>query len=429
MTRPSRLRRLLVPGESRAFRAALDATLATLATLAGLGPQALALSLGAGRRHPALVDVATAPRPDADVVAAAEALPWATDSVAAVVCDGLLERLERPERALHEIARVLAPGGVLLLAASHLRPSRSEPGHLASPTPFGLERLVRSAGLEILERGAAAEPSSALSELAVEMVQKALPWRPLARAAAGLAAVAALPFRPLDRRIDRAAGGAGLAAASYVRARKPPLPPLPPGPLRLHVGSGAARLEGWVNLDIQALPGVDVVADVTEGLRFSGAEAIYAEHFLEHLPVDAALGFLREAHRALAPGGWLRLSTPNLDWIWITHYRPEALGEEKILRTVRTNRAFYGWQHRFLWSRDLLAEALVACGFAAPRWCRWGESELPVFHGIERHETYPDEPHLPHVLIAETHKAEPRPERLAELRAFLQQELLSHLKG
>ena len=198
---------------------------------------------------------------------------------------------------------------------------------------------------------------------------------------------------------------------------------------RLHVGAGRMRLEGWTNVDLQALPGVDVVADVTRGLRFRGVEAVFAEHFLEHLPVDAALDFLLEAHRVLVPGGWMRLSTPNLDWVWSTHYRLDAEAEEKRDAAVRLNRAFHGWEHRFVWNRELLAEALAACGFDPVRWCRYGESELPIFQGIERHDTYQDVPELPHVIIAEAAKGEPRPERLARLREMLAREFLAHLKG
>ena len=62
---------------------------------------------------------------------------------------------------------------------------------------------------------------------------------------------------------------------------------------RLHIGSGRERLEGWVNIDAQALPGVDVVADVTKGLQFENVEAIFAEHFIEHLPLDLAVGVAR----------------------------------------------------------------------------------------------------------------------------------------
>jgi predicted SAM-dependent methyltransferase len=196
---------------------------------------------------------------------------------------------------------------------------------------------------------------------------------------------------------------------------------------RLHVGSGRARLEGWVNIDIQQIPGVDVVADVTQGLQFENAEAVFAEHFLEHLAIDDAIKFLRESHRVLGPGGWLRLSTPNLDWVWSTHYHPGGSADEMRRDALMINRAFRGWRHQFLWNREMLGEALAACGFEPVRWCRYGVSELPVFQGIERHETYVDEPDLPHVIIAEASKATPQPERLERFRELVQRELLDHM--
>lgn len=217
-------------------------------------------------------------------------------------------------------------------------------------------------------------------------------------------------------------------------ASRSPLPAEPGGapgdaaPLRLHVGAGRARLEGWVNLDIQDLPGVDVVADVTRGLDFTDVEAIYAEHFLEHLRADQAIDFLAECHRCLLPGGRLRLSTPNLDWVWLTHYHPAAPAEIKRHEALRTNRAFHGWRHRFLWNRELLAAALEACGFDDLAWCRWGESEHEVFRGIERHDTYADAPELPHVLVAEAVRGGERPAALAALRATFEEELLRHLE-
>jgi len=198
--------------------------------------------------------------------------------------------------------------------------------------------------------------------------------------------------------------------------------------LRLHIGSGNVRIPGWTNVDAQRLPGVDVVADVTGGLGFAGAEAVFAEHFLEHLAVDDALRFLLEAHRVLADGGWVRLTTPNLDWVWSTHYRLAGDAAEKREAALAINRAFRGWRHQFLWNQEMLAEALAACGFEEIRWCRRGESELPFFQDLERHDTYEDSEEMPHILIVEARKGEPRPDRLRELRAAVQDGFLDHMK-
>jgi hypothetical protein len=197
--------------------------------------------------------------------------------------------------------------------------------------------------------------------------------------------------------------------------------------LCLHIGSGRERLDGWVNIDAQALPGVDVVADVTKGLQFANVKAIFAEHFIEHLRLDLAVDFLREAWRVLGRKGWIRLSTPNLDWVWASHYRLAAEPAMKREAALQLNRAFHGWRHQFLWNREMLGEALAACGFDDVRWCAYGQSELPHFRGIERHETYGDSPELPHVIIVEARKGEARPERLAEFQALIQREFLIHL--
>ncbi len=200
--------------------------------------------------------------------------------------------------------------------------------------------------------------------------------------------------------------------------------------VKLHVGCGRERLEGWVNLDTQSYPGVDVVADVTEGLDFSEVEAVYAEHFLEHLTIAQALDFLLECHRVLRDGGLLRLTTPNLDWAWKSHYWLEDTTPElKRQMAFALNLAFYGWEHRFLWNRETLERALTACGFGELAWPDHGESEHELFRGIERHRTYENLPGLPHVLIVDARKGAPAPEALAAFRRTAQESFLDHMKG
>ena len=197
-------------------------------------------------------------------------------------------------------------------------------------------------------------------------------------------------------------------------------------PVRLHVGCGNKRLEGWVNVDVEALPEVDVVADVRSGLEFRGAEAVFAEHFLEHLRIDEAMAFLGQAHGCLRDGGWLRLSTPNVDWVWRVLYSDDRSSPDRRERGLDFNRSFYGWGHRFLWNHELLQEALEAVGFTEVRFCRYGESELAMFRGLERHETYPDDPAVPHVLIVEAAKGIRDPDRLARFENLLRERFLQH---
>lgn len=199
---------------------------------------------------------------------------------------------------------------------------------------------------------------------------------------------------------------------------------------RLHLGSGTVHLDGWLNVDIQALPGVDFVHDATQPLPFRDVEAVFAEHFLEHLTIQEAIGCLLDVHRLLRPGGVLRLSTPNLDWVWATHQAPpDAPPDLQALSVLSRNRAFYAWGHRFLWTKELLSRALAATGFTDLRWHRYGESDRDIFQRLERHETYGDAPDLPHVLIAEATKGRPAPKALEAFRALVAKEFLEHLGG
>jgi len=174
-------------------------------------------------------------------------------------------------------------------------------------------------------------------------------------------------------------------------------------PLRLHLGCGQSPIPGWLNVDVQALPGVDRVLDVRKGLPFENVAAIYAEHFLEHLDVADGLACLAECRRVLAPDGILRISTPNLDWVLATHYRYGnwPAEEDAIADCFQMNRAFHGWGHRFLYNRQLLTAALRASGFADVSMHRYGESDVPELASLERHEKSGDSPELPHVLIAQ----------------------------
>ena len=172
---------------------------------------------------------------------------------------------------------------------------------------------------------------------------------------------------------------------------------------RLHIGCGPQVLAGWVNVDLEHHPGVDLVLDVRDGLPFRRVRYAFAEHFLEHLSYDEGLRFLRECRQALADDGVLRLSTPNLDWVVATQYNAAAFASEddRVRACFAMNKAFRGWGHQFLYNASTLEATLAAAGFASVRFYAYGESDDPVLAKLERHETLPDAPHLPHVIVAE----------------------------
>jgi predicted SAM-dependent methyltransferase len=191
-------------------------------------------------------------------------------------------------------------------------------------------------------------------------------------------------------------------------------------PVRLHLGSGQSPIAGWINIDIQPLPGVDRVLDVRRGLPYDDVAAIYGEHFLEHLELEEGLACLVECRRVLAPDGILRISTPNLDWVLASHYRYGrwTADDEAVSDCFQMNRAFHGWGHRFLYNRQTLHAALLAAGFSTITMHRYGESDVAELAGLERHEKSGDTAELPHVLVAQ---ASGRRERLPMSRALLEE--------
>ena len=171
---------------------------------------------------------------------------------------------------------------------------------------------------------------------------------------------------------------------------------------RLHVGCGPQLLPGWINVDNQPYNGIDAVVDVRNGVPYEDLEFIFAEHFIEHLSFDDAQRFLRDCRRALAPDGVLRLTTPNLDWVWLTQYH---LGQwqapsEAVRDCFWMNKAFRGWGHQFLYNVQTLTECLREAGFAIVEETKYGESKHDVLRGIERHEQYP-EGDISHIVIVE----------------------------
>jgi predicted SAM-dependent methyltransferase len=173
--------------------------------------------------------------------------------------------------------------------------------------------------------------------------------------------------------------------------------------LQLHLGCGPIALEGWINIDNQPYAGIDFRWDLARGIPFRNARYVFAEHFIEHLSYQQGADFTRGCRAALRDDGILRLSTPNLDWVWQVSYHPGMWSnEDEALRDCFVlNRAFRGWGHQFLYNPQTLAALLQNSGFATVRPLRYGESDTPALAGLERHEQYPDVPELPHVLVVE----------------------------
>lgn len=77
-------------------------------------------------------------------------LPFRDACFDTVLCLQVLEHVPRPRRLLDEIARVLRPGGALVLTAPHIWGLHEEPRDYYRFTPFGLRHLGEAAGLRVV---------------------------------------------------------------------------------------------------------------------------------------------------------------------------------------------------------------------------------------------------------------------------------------
>jgi SAM-dependent methyltransferase len=84
---------------------------------------------------------------------------------------------------------------------------------------------------------------------------------------------------------------------------------------RLNWGCGKVTPPGWINSDIKSGPGIDISADILEGLPLhdDSIDYISSQHALPALKVWNQLEALSELRRVLKPGGVLRLCLPDLD--------------------------------------------------------------------------------------------------------------------
>lgn len=118
------------------------------------------LDVGCGRRpYARWLDAATdyvgldmTPAPGGpDVCATAWRLPFADRSFDAVLSTQTIEHVAEPAEAVAEMARVLRPGGSLVLSAPQTWRLHEAPHDYFRFTRYGLAALVERAGLELLE--------------------------------------------------------------------------------------------------------------------------------------------------------------------------------------------------------------------------------------------------------------------------------------
>jgi predicted SAM-dependent methyltransferase len=124
---------------------------------------------------------------------------------------------------------------------------------------------------------------------------------------------------------------------------------------------------------------------------------VFADNMIEHVSLARGRAFLQHAHRAMRPGGTLRLTTPDVaaavrlylgeDEAGATAvlgmYRDEGRVSEHAVDLLRVPFAEHGHHVGYLYDEASLSAELKRAGFHAIRRCATGESVNPELRDLE----------------------------------------------
>lgn len=170
----------------------------------------------------------------------------------------------------------------------------------------------------------------------------------------------------------------------------------------MHIGAGRTSLPGWIDTDINWR--CPAYLDLTQPWPVTEASIglIYGDNVIEHLTLEAGRTALAHAYAALAPGGVIRLSTPDVEASARSYLENGELARLGLERNRELGRDFaypvqllaevyVGAKHYlgFCYDYAALAAELTAVGFAVRR-CATSESEHPGLRDLEL-RTHPAE--------------------------------------
>ena len=127
-----------------------------------------------------------------DIVSAADRIPVPDSSFDVVLCTEVLEHVPDPIAVTREFARIVAPGGRLILTAPLGSGIHQEPHHFyGGYTPYWYERFLNEAGFDAIE---VTPNAGTLRHVAQETIRFVQMTRPFGLAAPWYAQLAWLPF-------------------------------------------------------------------------------------------------------------------------------------------------------------------------------------------------------------------------------------------
>lgn len=133
--------------------------------------------------------------------------------------------------------------------------------------------------------------------------------------------------------------------------------------IKLHVGCGNVRINGYINVDLVHSPAVDVLNDVRtlDGIYADSIDVIYACNVLEHFKRFEYPIVLQRWLGVLKKGGILRLSVPDFEALCKYYMKTKDL--DGIYPAIFSCQGKQFSFHYWGWDFDTLKRDLELVGF------------------------------------------------------------------
>lgn len=173
------------------------------------------------------------------------------------------------------------------------------------------------------------------------------------------------------------------SAREYLwRVREKKLPRTIDGKFLFHIGCGEINSPEFINIDARKDKHIHIVTKNIFRLWMipsNTADLIYMCHILEHVPRSQLSVVLKEMLRILKPGGKLRISVPDFDYI-ISIYNDTNHNIEYISPPLMGGQDYPENFHFEVFNKSYLEKKLIATGFNNVT--RWHPLEVE-YHNFE----------------------------------------------
>ena len=131
---------------------------------------------------------------------------------------------------------------------------------------------------------------------------------------------------------------------------------------KIQFGCGGNRIGGWDNYDYEI--------DISKRLPFPDeyADAVLAEHVVEHVSIHDAWNFIEECFRILKKGGYMRIAVPCVSKIfkesdqdYYDFIKKHGWGDSTKKDAVKS--IIFNHEHKTIWEQSSLDAIVQVHGF------------------------------------------------------------------